>query len=536
MKHIGIIGSGPTGIYTLHALISAEKPLRISVFEAADKAGVGMPYSDECNNRLMLANIASIEIPALTVSYLRWLQDQPEPFLRKYGVEKQALHERQFLPRILLGQYFRDQFLALTQHGEMLGFDIAVHESQRITDILATENSVKLWTEKGQIEANFDMIVIATGHVWPDDDATPRSFFPSPWSGMVEADIPAAKIGILGTSLSAIDAAMAVAAQHGHFREESDGSLSFQRITQGDDFHISLMSRSGILPEADFFCPIPYLPLSIATPERVRETIEAGSEGLLDRLFDLIQQELMASDAFWAARVDLAALSADDFANIYFADRLKHDPFHWAEYNLREVEYNKQQQRTVAWRYAILRLHEALQDAVPHLNEADRERFDAGLSRVFVDNYAAVPSETIRRLLALRHADVLAVIELGQDYEMIVTDTGTTIKTQHDSAHYDVFIDARGQRPLQTRDMPFPQLREQLLRDGQEHPIVDEDYAILSPPAVKGRVALGAIPYLMHDKPFIQGITASAEIGQSIAKMAAERTTARRRHMVWIAA
>ncbi|WP_276616199.1 hypothetical protein [Rhodobacter sp. SGA-6-6] len=29
---------------------------------------------------------------------------------------------------------------------------------------------------------------------------------------------------------------------------------------------------------------------------------------------------------------------------------------------------------------------------------------------------------------------------------------------------------------------------------------------------------LAAIPYLMHDRPFVQGITASAEIGAAVAK------------------
>ena len=65
MKTIAIVGAGPTGIYTLFSLLQQQTPLSISIFEQADEAGVGMPYSDEENSKLVLANIASIEIPPI---------------------------------------------------------------------------------------------------------------------------------------------------------------------------------------------------------------------------------------------------------------------------------------------------------------------------------------------------------------------------------------------------------------------------------------------------------------------------------------
>jgi uncharacterized NAD(P)/FAD-binding protein YdhS len=43
------------------------------------------------------------------------------------------------------------------------------------------------------------------------------------------------------------------------------------------------MSRTGILPEADFYCPIPYEPLSVLTEFVVESEIAKGSDGLLDR-------------------------------------------------------------------------------------------------------------------------------------------------------------------------------------------------------------------------------------------------------------
>lgn len=63
------MGAGPTGIYTLFSLLQQQTPLSISIFEQADEAGVGMPYSDEENSKMMLANIASIEIPPIYCTY-----------------------------------------------------------------------------------------------------------------------------------------------------------------------------------------------------------------------------------------------------------------------------------------------------------------------------------------------------------------------------------------------------------------------------------------------------------------------------------
>jgi uncharacterized NAD(P)/FAD-binding protein YdhS len=104
--------------------------------------------------------------------------------------------------------------------------------------------------------------------------------------------------------------------------------------------------------------------------------------------------------------------------------------FLWAEENLHEVEQNKRSRRTVAWRYAVLRLHEVVQDSVPYLNERDKERFRNGLARVFIDNYAAIPSQSIRRLLALREAGIISVLALGDDYELDIKDDSTVITTR----------------------------------------------------------------------------------------------------------
>ncbi|MBJ3813999.1 FAD-NAD(P)-binding protein [Shimwellia pseudoproteus] len=517
MKNIAIVGAGPTGIYTLYSLIKRAQPVAIAIFEQASSAGVGMPYSREENANIMLANIASIEIPPLGQTYLEWLKTQDDAYLSRYGVVRDNLHVRQFLPRILLGDYFHHQFQALVAQARALGYRVAVHEACPVTDLQATAQGVRLWRRDNTEPDMFDFVAIATGHVWPDKSEATRAFYPSPWSGLMEAHVPPGRIGILGASLSGIDAAMAVAIQHGDFISQDEANLRFRLHRHSHALKIVLMSRTGILPEADFYCPIPYQPLQIVTPAALRREIASGAEGLLDRVFQLMVQEITLADPDWSARLSLHTLDADSFTTAWFAERQRHDPFLWARRNLREVEHNKHQRYTVPWRYAVLRLHEAFQEIIPWLTDQDARRVERGLARVFIDNYAAVPPQSIRRLLALHDAGVLSMIALGEDYRCSTAAHHTTITVRGAVEQFDVFIDARGQQALQTEDLPFPSLRRQIQSAGEAIPPVSHDYTLLAPDEAQGRIAFGAIPWLMHDRPFIQGLIACAEIGEAMA-------------------
>ncbi|KTI86012.1 FAD-NAD(P)-binding protein [Enterobacter hormaechei] len=526
MKKIAIIGSGPTGIYTFYSLLNNAAPLSITVFEKADQPGVGMPYSDEDNSRLMLANIASIEIPPIFISYLDWLKQQSEAHLARYNVDKDRLNDRQFLPRILLGEYFHDRFLAVVAEAKKAGFHIEVHPNAEVTDIKADADGVALSVNDAPFSRRFDLAVVATGHVWPDEDESTRDYFPSPWSGLMDADIRACEVGIMGTSLSGLDAAMAVVMQHGRFSGEQ-----FVVNKGSEGLNITLMSRSGVLPEADFYCPIPYEPLSVLTESVAESEIAKGPDGLLDRIFALMVKELELADPRWCQAITIGTLNADTLRDVWFEDRKKHGPFTWAEANLKEVERNKCEKRTVAWRYTVLRLHEVVQAIVPSLNERDRERFKSGLERVFIDNYAAIPPQSIRRLLALREAGIISVVALGDDYDLDIGSDQTVITTKEKRYRFDVFIDARGQKPLRNKDIPFPTLRKQLEETGDEIPDVGEDYTLLSPASLRGRIAFGAIPWLMHDHPFVQGLSECAEIGKAMAKAAGNPASGVRRKL-----
>lgn len=527
-KTIAIVGTGPTGIYTLKHLLGTGLPLAVTLYEKGPRAGIGMPYSPEHANLSMLANIASLEIPPLVDGYLDWLRARSDAMLADYGLRRDELHDRLFTPRLLLGEYYRDQLVSLIGQARAAGHPIDIREGTEVLDIRPAPDGLEILTDAGPGGQCFDRVVVATGHVFPEAEDATASYFPSPWSGLIEAPIPAARIGIMGTSLSAIDAAMAVVHQHGRFRRVGE-ELAFDLDPGSADLRITLMSRTGVLPEADFYCPIPYEPLSVATGPALAACLRRPAP--LDAAFDLIRTEIMQADPAFALRIGLGGLDADSFADAYFAAREAVDPFRWARRNLAEVERNKANRITVAWRYALLRMHEEVEEIVPDLPEADRARFDAGLRRVFIDNYAAVPSESIRRLLALRDAGVLSLMTLGEDYGM-ERDGAATVLTHHgQETRFDVFIDARGQKALTADDMRFETLRAALLEAGHEIPEVAQDYGLMEAGPYTGRLCLAALPYLMHDRPFVQGITACDDIARSIA---AGMGTRRRRRLTLV--
>jgi uncharacterized NAD(P)/FAD-binding protein YdhS len=535
---IAIIGSGPTGIYTLHGLVSSPRPLDITVFESEADPGKGTPYHPDINDQAMLANIASIELPPIHETLVEWLRRQPDAELDRMKVARTAIAERAFYPRIVLGEFFQDQFRQSVVRGEKAGHRIAIRALHRVEDIQLRSDDIGLTVEGPDGERKeyaFDHVVMATGHDWPETTETQPGYFMSPWPAPALKTIPAGRVGILGTSLSGIDALISVATAHGAFYLDAAGSLEYHPAAGSDAFRAALMSRKGVLPEADFYCPYPYLPLSICTPEAVDALIASGRTDLLDPIFELFRAELLASDPDYAAQIGLALLTVETLAPAYFADREGADPFVWAAANLAEAEQNERDQRTIAWRYAILRMHEVIARAVPHFNAADLKRFHKHFKTVFIDDYATVPHQSIRRLLALRRAGKLEVLRLGQSSEIDNKQVprGAAVIFDGRREVFDAFIDATGQHELSARDIPFPSLVEHgfvrkaatpaapVLIDMLQEPAtvrtggvdLDEAFRPKFEAPVSNRLYCVSIAFLLHKLPFIQGITSAHELG-----------------------
>ena len=140
----------------------------------------------------------------------------------------------------------------------------------------------------------------------------------------------------------------------------------------------------------------------------------------------------------------------------------------------------------------MLRLHEVVQAIVPSLNEHDRERFKSGLERVFIDNYAAIPPQSIRRLLALREAGIISVVALGDDYDTDIGSDQTVITTAKVTASTCLSTRADKSRS-ETRTFPSPPCVNSLREPAMTFRTWGRLY-VAGAGITAGRIAFGAIP------------------------------------------
>ncbi|ESQ79432.1 hypothetical protein AEYBE204_10520 [Asticcacaulis sp. YBE204] len=501
-----------------------------------------MPYHPDINDQTMLANIASIELPPVIVTLSAWLHSQPDSELERMSIVRPLINDREFYPRIILGEYFRAQFLEVVQLAESRGHIIEVMAGCRVTDIKLEKNWIEIEAVSRQGDSNIynvDHAVMATGHNWLETTEVTPGYFISPWPAPILKKIHNVPVGILGTSLSAIDAMMTVATGHGAFYRNVQGILEYEPFPNTESLTITLMSRKGVLPEADFYCPIPYEPTAICTGAAVAALIEKGPINLLNGVFDLFVKELYNSDPEYAAKIGISLLTVETFAKAYFSEREGSDPFTWAVKNLAEAVENKRLGHTVNWRYAILRMHEVIAQAVPYFNEVDLGRFHKYFKTVFVDNYATVPHQSIERILALRRAGKLEILRLGNDCQIdpATEAPGVTVTYEAASRAFPAFIDATGQAASSALNLPFPTLLSQGLIRKAKTPthrlvITDEPDEVVETGGIdldlafrpkfqdnlSNKLYCVAISFLLHKLPFVQGITSANEIGGIVAR------------------
>jgi uncharacterized NAD(P)/FAD-binding protein YdhS len=530
---IALVGAGPTSIYSLQALLAgAKKPAAITIFERQRRAGQGTPYSANWSDPIMLANIASIEIPSLPQRLVDWLRGETDARLASFGIDRNDIDERAFYPRLALGEYLSAQFVALVSQAHSMGIKIEVCTKSTVTDVCITGEQIALTVIDSRGTATsrlFDYVVLATGHQWPANPEIRPGYFTSPWPASALARIRNCAVGIRGTALSAIDASVALANHHGEFVRDDDNGLHYAANPETESFSITMFSRKGILPEADFYHPIPYEPLVICNADAIQKLVDqSAEEGLLDAAFELFRQELTLADADYAAALKLQSRTLEEFCEAYFEKRELADPFVWARHNLEEAVANAERQFTVKWRYAILRMHESFGLLASHLSDEDFVRFSDTLKTVFVDNYATVPHDSIRRLLALHAAGKLVVNKLADGVRLDTRSSqeGAVLVEGRNRTHFPVFIEATGQRVSSAKDFPFPSLRRQgVIQDvetdgdieAKRGIAIDGDFHPISACQPSHRLFCLSLPFLLGQHPFAQGITSSAEMADVVA-------------------
>ncbi len=523
MKNVAIIGGGPTALYTLTSLLTSQSPLAVTVFEKGAEIGSGMPYSSGTATPSMMSNIAGFEIPPVVTSLKDWLVSLDRPSLADMQLDPDAIDDRTYYGRLVLGRYFQAQLSELVSKGRGRGHHVTLRRHTKVVDIMIEKNGIAVsWTDPvSRDSAVFDEVVIATGHSWTRNaKANPSEPTLIPLWPIKDVNALAGDdIGVFGTSLSGIDAVVAIAERHGEFVQGDQITWSVRRGHTVPK--IAMLSRKGLLPEADYYYPFPLPELATLTRTRVEEECQQGQSGLLVRIFTLFAADLKRQAPRWLPKTD-GPLQVDDFVDAYFSTRLGEAPFDYARRNLKEASAGHATNTACPWRVAILKAHEMFEMAAPYLDTTDLDLLKSKLGSVFADNYASVPHTSIERLLALHDAGVLEVIALGDDYQVTERADGIEVANATLSRTFDALIDARGQVPMGIDDLGFAGLVS-------EHTVSEmaQGSGVHLTPLVPttGYVQCVSLPILLTRRPFVQGLDSCAKLGLSAGQSIIERLT-----------
>lgn len=502
---VGIIGCGAMAVYALKWLIAKSVPVSIEIFEAADDAGTGMPYRQGVNADYMLCNAFSREIPPVTRSLIAWLESRPQVELSEWELSTHDLNARAFYPRSLIGEYLESEFRDLCEIARQAGYDVQVHTGSTVTDVTLQGDTATLVCDTGQRNPQraFDVVIIATGHRWPAEPTIDDARLVSPWPSATVEGLPEGRIGVLGSSLSAIDVVIALGHAHGRFEEYRDKVEWFPHNPESA-LRITMVSRTGVMPEGDFYYPFPYAPLEHLTKEALEQEIARGDGGLLQRVFALLCAELDAADPAYLDGLGPDARTIEGFAPSYFSHRREISALAAAKEGLANARKSMNNRETVAHRYALLRGHETFGNVLRHLGDADYRRFGDHLMPVFADCYAAVPHLSLARIVALYDAGVLELLATCEGARFTQAGDGpVTVETEDGERSFEVMVDARGQAPAPLHELPFPSLTAQLPTD--EGPIL-EPFRLPVRGADAAPIYCLAMPQLLERYPFSQGL------------------------------
>ena len=513
---IAIVGAGAMATYTLKALLLSETALNITVFEACAEVGCGMPYRHGTNADYMYCNAFSKEIPSITRPLVAWMHAQDDAFLERWNLERSDIDARVFYPRVMLGEYLQAEFAQLCEEGRARGNTIVVAAAQVVDVVPAGAHiEVRALTHGEEESFPFTHVVLATGHSWPSSPRIGSADLVSPWPYTNVTDLEPGKIGVIGSSLSAIDVIVALGHEHGTFMETGRGVNWFAKSGH-ESMSITMVSHRGIMPEPDFYYVYPYEDLRHVHAAAVANELADGSDGLLDRVFALLVAELEEADPAYMTALGEHARTIDGFADAYFAHRERLGGLRALRETLKESAATIENKETQHHRYALLRGHESFEPILEHLNDGDWQTFSSRLLPVFGDCYAAIPHVSVRRILALYDAGVLEIIPTGPDGSFSKGHgRSVVVATIDGEIRFEALIDARGQAAAPVTELPFPHLTAALSDD---QVMLVEPFQLHLRHQHRGIVYCLAMPQILERHPFSQGLPNCAELGGIVAR------------------
>jgi len=484
--YVAIVGAGPSTLYLLKEMVTRveveTKPqIDVVIFEStAQLLGAGMPYSREWTGDEHMSNLSCSEIPQLIQPSWEWLREQSDEWLEARGIQRSAISQDYVVTRVLLGEYLSFQFRDVVRIGQSRGMEINVYSQHRVVDIdylpevrkfridyISSDQAVDARQETKSMM--LDKVVVATGHSWQQNkERSISNYFDSPWPITKLKGLPSAEVGILGSSLSAVDATITLALENGSFVRGENEVITYHPKPNTEGFRIVMHSRHGILPSIrSFYTASSFSDHRMISRDEIKQHM-AENDGYLSlaMMFEVAyKRPLRKSDPQFAAIIEHDTV--EQFVDRVYKEWKAQSNFELFQSDYCTAERSHEDHKSIAWRDYLESMIYTTNLYARYLSGQDMMKFREILMPLASVIEASLPKESAERILALHNARKLMVETVGDSLriETVPTRPGALV-TFTDPAgteyirHYPIFINCAGQQQVPIQEFPFPSLVE----------------------------------------------------------------------------
>lgn len=375
-RTLAVIGGGSVATSYLHHLVEAWEAeinageASVVVFEPRDRIGRGGAYDTDLDSNLLNVTAGAMSVAGDDREhFFRWL--------KKNGIREfrgKPITTDGFLPRPLFGTYLEDAFRDLTMRAARCGLKIK-HRKAAAIDLVPLAAGFTVVADDG-LHETFERVVLAIGNL----DSTAfkhlkgtNLYFDTPYpvKALCASVTTSMDVGILGTSLSAIDAIAALSA-HGH---------------RG---RIVCVSRNGRLPCVRGTMNTP-TPLRQSFRDWLSRHVARGEKVPLGVLVNRVSEEL----ASYGIRGD---------------ELLRLVEVHPNPSDFLESELQESTSAARNWQSFGNALNEVVDQMWHLLSSSDREVFDGTIRPVWMARRVTFPIENAHTLSRLMQAGQLQVL------------------------------------------------------------------------------------------------------------------------------
>jgi uncharacterized NAD(P)/FAD-binding protein YdhS len=418
-----IIGGGLTGTSMFYQFVDRvrEKSERnlldaasvtIHIFDKQDVFGPGFPHCDRYVMPYHITNMCACDMSIVdgnqtdfqnwVSTNLRVLQeydDQPNLSISRPDVYRENCRH---YPRAVVGEYLKARFTEAVNLARDIQIEVKLHAAVEVTDLKQKADKIHIVARHRQsgdvIAAVADRVLLATGHWFEETDQ--EHYFTSPWPARnLLYSIPAGEsVGVIGSSLSAIETVFTLTSD-GKFRRDASGEMRY--IRGAHPRKITLYSRSGMLPKvrgrSGAYRNRYLIPENL---ERCRR--ENNGHLALEQIFDLLNLDL---EAAYGKPFDWEKIINPVGSH---ADLLKQ--------HLIEAYDGDGPDGELIWQTVLYQTFPMARDIYLSLSLSDKKRFDRKYTTLFFIHAATQPAINAEKILALLNAGVVSVHRLGNDY------------------------------------------------------------------------------------------------------------------------